>query len=128
MPPLPPQRRRRGVSCPSALTKLSEADNPKKVAEDDDDDDDESEPRRRNDEPESPEDEESEGDEPMDDVQRDASTEDQLVKKLVRYALACEYSRIPIRRDGIKDKGLLFRQLGFRNLADRLPRSAGAAR
>jgi hypothetical protein len=30
---------------------------------------------------------------------------DQLVKKLVRYALACEYSRFPIRRDGIRDKG-----------------------
>jgi hypothetical protein len=24
----------------------------------------------------------------------------------VRYALACEYSRTPIRRDGIKDKGI----------------------
>ncbi|KAI0886095.1 MAGE-domain-containing protein [Annulohypoxylon maeteangense] len=32
--------------------------------------------------------------------------EDQLVKKLVRYALACEYARIPIRRDGIRDKVL----------------------
>lgn len=32
-------------------------------------------------------------------------TGDQLVKKLVRYALACEYARIPIRRDGIRDKG-----------------------
>jgi melanoma-associated antigen len=29
----------------------------------------------------------------------------QFVKKLVRYALACEYSRLPIRREGIKDKG-----------------------
>ncbi|KAI2619726.1 MAGE-domain-containing protein [Hypoxylon sp. NC1633] len=33
-------------------------------------------------------------------------TEDQLVKKLVRYALACEYARIPVRRDGIRDKVL----------------------
>ncbi|OTB07303.1 hypothetical protein M426DRAFT_317989 [Hypoxylon sp. CI-4A] len=32
--------------------------------------------------------------------------EDQLVKKLVRYALACEYARIPIKRDGIRDKVL----------------------
>ncbi|KAI2463580.1 MAGE-domain-containing protein [Annulohypoxylon bovei var. microspora] len=32
--------------------------------------------------------------------------DDQLVKKLVRYALACEYARIPIRRDGIRDKVL----------------------
>ncbi|KAK3901643.1 MAGE family-domain-containing protein [Staphylotrichum tortipilum] len=30
----------------------------------------------------------------------------QLTKNLVRYALACEYSRTPIRRDGIKDKVL----------------------
>ncbi|KAK5654407.1 hypothetical protein OQA88_7317 [Cercophora sp. LCS_1] len=29
-----------------------------------------------------------------------------LVKKMVRYALACEYSRTPIRRDGIKEKVL----------------------
>jgi len=31
---------------------------------------------------------------------------DQLVKKMIRYALACEYSRTPIRRDGIKEKGM----------------------
>lgn len=29
----------------------------------------------------------------------------QLIKKMVRYALACEFSRTVIRRDGIKDKG-----------------------
>lgn len=29
----------------------------------------------------------------------------QLIKNLVRYALACEYSRTPIRRDGIREKG-----------------------
>lgn len=29
----------------------------------------------------------------------------ELIKKMVRYALACEYSRTPIRRDGIKEKG-----------------------
>ncbi|KAI0391721.1 MAGE-domain-containing protein [Xylariaceae sp. FL0594] len=34
------------------------------------------------------------------------TTDDQLVKKLVRYALACEYARIPIKRDGIRDKVL----------------------
>lgn len=33
-------------------------------------------------------------------------SQDQLVKKLVRYALACEYSRLPIKRDGIREKGL----------------------
>jgi hypothetical protein len=29
-----------------------------------------------------------------------------LIKNLVRYALACEYSRTPIRRDGIREKGM----------------------
>lgn len=32
------------------------------------------------------------------------NTLDQSVKKLVRYALACEYSRIPISRTGIREK------------------------
>ncbi|KAI6780016.1 uncharacterized protein J7T54_007492 [Emericellopsis cladophorae] len=37
----------------------------------------------------------------------DAQTaDDQLAKKLVRYAISCEYSRTPIRRDGIKEKVL----------------------
>jgi melanoma-associated antigen len=35
--------------------------------------------------------------------ERDPTSE--LIKKMVRYALACEYSRTPIRRDGIKEKG-----------------------
>lgn len=30
---------------------------------------------------------------------------EQLVKKLVRYALACEFGRVPIRREGIREKG-----------------------
>lgn len=43
----------------------------------------------------------------MNGVRRDTATEEQLVKRLVRYALACEYSRTPIRREGIKEKGVL---------------------
>ena len=35
----------------------------------------------------------------------DENGKNQFVKKLVRYALACEYARLPIRREGIKDKG-----------------------
>ncbi|KID72475.1 Non-structural maintenance of chromosome element 3 [Metarhizium brunneum] len=35
-----------------------------------------------------------------------SSADDQLAKKLVRYALSCEYSRTPIRRDGIKERVL----------------------
>ena len=29
-----------------------------------------------------------------------------LVMKLVRYALACEFGRVPIRREGIREKGM----------------------
>jgi len=42
-----------------------------------------------------------------DEMELDANGEDsqdQLVKKLVRYALACEYSRQHIKRDGIREK------------------------
>jgi hypothetical protein len=34
-----------------------------------------------------------------------SSADDQLAKKLVRYALSCEYSRTAIRREGIKERG-----------------------
>lgn len=37
------------------------------------------------------------------------SSNDQMVKKLVRLALASEYSRIPIRRAEISAKGLKMR-------------------
>ena len=33
------------------------------------------------------------------------SADAQLVKKLIRYAISCEYSRTAIRRDGIKERG-----------------------
>ena len=33
-------------------------------------------------------------------------SQEQVVKKLVRYALACEFQRLPIRRAGISEKGL----------------------
>jgi len=49
-------------------------------------------------------DEDGDGDTHMEGV--DTSDSSDLVKKLVRYALACEYSRTPIRRDGIKEKVL----------------------
>lgn len=35
-----------------------------------------------------------------------ATSQDQVVKKLVRYALACEYSRTTIKRDAIREKGV----------------------
>jgi hypothetical protein len=36
-------------------------------------------------------------------------SQDQVVKKMVRYALACEYQRIPIKRTGIAEKGMYLR-------------------
>ncbi len=44
----------------------------------------------------------------FDDGEADSASQDltaQLVKRLVRYAIACEYSRLPIRREGIREKG-----------------------
>lgn len=109
MPP-PPQRRRRGVSCPSNILPFAGA-NPPKAAEEDEDQE-MGQPRRNGarDESESEEDAEPEGNDPDDDAGED-STNGELVKKLVRYALACEFSRTPIRRDGIKERGLLSRSV-----------------
>ncbi|KAL2142457.1 hypothetical protein VTI28DRAFT_1166 [Corynascus sepedonium] len=55
--------------------------------------------------PHSPDNVDEDGDEHMGEAgQRDETS--QLIKNLVRYALACEYSRTPIRRDGIREKVL----------------------
>lgn len=56
-----------------------------------------------------PDKEEENGDnQARDEIELDAhggeDSQDQLVKKLVRYALACEYSRQHIKRDGIREK------------------------
>ncbi|GAP91347.1 putative mage family protein [Rosellinia necatrix] len=48
----------------------------------------------------------------------DNTSEDQFVKKFVRYALACEYARIPIKRDGIRDKVLGAHARSFRRVFD----------
>jgi hypothetical protein len=55
-------------------------------------------------EDETEEEDEEEGEEEME-VDPDADSQDQVVKKLVRYALACEYQRVPIKRTGITEKG-----------------------
>ncbi|OLN97252.1 hypothetical protein CCHL11_07714 [Colletotrichum chlorophyti] len=47
-----------------------------------------------------------------------ATAEDQLAKKLVRYAIACEFSRTPIRRDGIKERVLGDQGRAFRKVFD----------
>ncbi|KAI1370707.1 MAGE-domain-containing protein [Hypoxylon crocopeplum] len=61
---------------------------------------------RRNNESDNSESSEEDQDGDVDMEKAGDGTEDQLVKKLVRYALACEYARITIRRDGIRDKVL----------------------
>lgn len=45
------------------------------------------------------------GGEASEDEDPNRAADEQLAKKLVRYALSCEYSRTPIRRDGIKERG-----------------------
>ncbi|KAG6001396.1 hypothetical protein E4U21_004402 [Claviceps maximensis] len=44
-------------------------------------------------------------DEMNEEEQAENRADEQLAKKLVRYALSCEFSRTPIRRDGIKERG-----------------------
>lgn len=62
----------------------------------------------RND-PDSDEDVSSQDDMDMDAPSAAQDAEEQLVKKLVRYVLSCEFSRTPIKRDGIKERGWRFR-------------------
>ncbi|KAI0130105.1 MAGE family-domain-containing protein [Xylariales sp. AK1849] len=81
---------------------------------------DEPHPRQSRREPDSNESTESEHDEDgdADMAGSGASDERQLVKKLVRYALACEYARMPIRRDGIRDKVLGNNARSFKRVFD----------
>ncbi|KAL6856667.1 MAGE domain-containing protein [Trichoderma novae-zelandiae] len=44
------------------------------------------------------------------------SLDDQMAKKLVRYAISCEYSRTAIRRDGIKERVLGKQGRSFRRV------------
>jgi hypothetical protein len=90
------------------------ASNPSQVQEDESEEDEERSQtqgtqRNRRRAPPSEDDSEEEvqeEDEEMPDADADAepNSQDQLVKKLVRYALACEYQRLPIRRNGITEK------------------------
>ncbi|KAF3000002.1 hypothetical protein E8E14_002374 [Neopestalotiopsis sp. 37M] len=85
----------------------------------DSDDEEEAEPRRRQSRRQDSEDEDDEEvDEDGDVDMAGASDEAGLIKKLVRYALACEYARIPIRRDGIRDKVLGNNPRAFKKVFD----------
>lgn len=77
--------------------------------------------QRRHPDPES-EEEEDDGDDDEDDAtgegmgsDREESL-DQVVKKLVRYALACEFQRLPITRTGIKEKVLGAQSRSFKSI------------
>lgn len=52
----------------------------------------------------------------------------QMAKRLVRYALSCEFSRTPIRRDGIKERGEFEDDPGFRRTTLTHPLSSGHTR
>jgi len=51
--------------------------------------------------------EEEDQDEETDADVAESSLQDQVVKKLLRYALACEHQRIRITRAGITEKGMV---------------------
>ncbi|KAM0247885.1 hypothetical protein ACHAQJ_009678 [Trichoderma viride] len=79
----------------------------RRPVEDEGDSDEDARPRQRQhiEASETEQDEEMSND---DDVEMNGATsrvDEQLAKKLVRYAISCEYSRTLIRRDGIKERG-----------------------
>lgn len=63
-------------------------------------------------------DDDEEDEDGEDEMELDAGedSQEQLVKKLVRYALACEYQRMPIRRAGITEKGQIAQNIFTINL------------
>jgi hypothetical protein len=73
--------------------------------------------RRQNDSDES-EESEQDDDGDVDMGGSAASGGEELVKKLVRYALACDHARMPIRRDGIRDKVLGNNARSFKRVFD----------
>ncbi|KAF5581301.1 non-structural maintenance of chromosome element 3 [Fusarium pseudoanthophilum] len=76
-------------------------------------------PRQRNRADSENENEQEASDVEMDGDQHHAqSADDQLVKKLVRYVISCEYSRTAIRRDGIKERVLGTQGRSFRRIFD----------
>ncbi|KAK6839589.1 hypothetical protein PG987_005455 [Apiospora arundinis] len=80
---------------------------------------DDEEPRRRSRrQVESDAEESSSQDEDGDVSMGGGGDEAQLIKKLVRYALACEHARIPIKRDGIREKVLGSNSRSFKTIFD----------
>ncbi|KAK5998842.1 hypothetical protein PT974_01226 [Cladobotryum mycophilum] len=86
----------------------------RRVAEDDDDEAD-ARPRQRQNVENSDDDREEGSDEDME-VDTTNSADQQMAKKLIRYAISCEYSRTLIRRDGIKERVLGKQGRAFRRI------------
>lgn len=101
-------RRRRTVSYPISIQHISNI--LKTQAEEESSEEDRghtTQRNRRRAQPSSDEEEEDvEGGEDEMDVDARSDAQDQVVKKMVRYALACEYQRMPIRRSGITERGM----------------------
>ncbi|CAM1502170.1 Fc.00g041540.m01.CDS01 [Cosmosporella sp. VM-42] len=72
--------------------------------------------RQNRDESDAELDEEASGDEMDMDGHPRQSADDQLAKKLIRYAISCEFSRTAIRRDGIKERVLGNQGRSFRKI------------
>ncbi|KAL2757760.1 hypothetical protein ACRALDRAFT_2040125 [Sodiomyces alcalophilus JCM 7366] len=53
-----------------------------------------------------------------DTMDMEATPDEQLAKKLVRYALSCDFARTPIRRDGIKERVLGDQGRAFRRVLE----------
>lgn len=83
----------------------------KQAVDDDDEVDQRPRQRQRREDPQTEDEDEDVGDDSHDGTE---SADSQLIKKLVRYAMACDFSRTPIRRDGIKDKGVRYPVPGSR--------------
>ncbi|KAK7209596.1 hypothetical protein V2G26_016774 [Clonostachys chloroleuca] len=83
-----------------------------------DDPEEQDRPRQRmnRNDPDSDEDVSSQDDMDMDAPSAAQDAEEQLVKKLVRYVLSCEFSRTPIKRDGIKERVLGNEGRSFRRI------------
>ncbi|PON29208.1 hypothetical protein TGAM01_v202316 [Trichoderma gamsii] len=89
----------------------------RRPVEDDGESDEDARPRQR---PHIEASETEQEEEPSDeDAEMNGATsrvDEQLAKKLIRYVIACEYSRTPIRRDGIKERVLGKQSRSFRRI------------
>ncbi|KAM0513812.1 hypothetical protein ACHAPE_007412 [Trichoderma viride] len=89
----------------------------RRPVEDDGESDEDARPRQRpHIEASETEQEEEASDEEVEMNGATSRADEQLAKKLLRYAIACEYSRTPIRRDGIKERVLGKQSRSFRRI------------